>query len=133
MTEPAITSRADVTTSAPDRCAKQLRSHLSRKIEFTTNGAVSSATVGGATAQIVVGDRVLTLLASGDDEQAVAFAEDVLGSHLERFGQRNELTVSWTRGPDVQGDRHLHGPPPPELEPDPERRPPGYNPPGLRS
>jgi hypothetical protein len=102
MTQPAIISRADVPTDAPDRYAKQLLSHLGRKIEFTTDGAVSTATVGGASAQIVVGDGVLTLLASANDEQAVAFAEHVLGSHLERFGQRNELAVSWTRRSDGQ-------------------------------
>jgi hypothetical protein len=96
MHEPAITSRADVATDTPDRYAKQLISHLGHKIEFVTDGAVSAATVGGASAQIVVGEGVLTLLASGDDEQAVALAEHVLGSHLERFGHRNELTVIWT-------------------------------------
>jgi hypothetical protein len=100
MTRPAITSRADVPTDAPDRYAKQLVSHLGRKIEFTSDGHVSTAAIGGATAEVVVGDGVLTLLASGDDEQDVAQAEHVLGSHLERFGQRNQLAVAWTRGPD---------------------------------
>lgn len=103
MTQPAITSRADVPTDAPDRYAKQLVAHLGRKIEFVTDGPVSAATVGGATAQVVVGDHRLTLLASGDDERAVALAEHVLGSHLERFGQRNELAFAWSRGPDGQG------------------------------
>jgi hypothetical protein len=27
----------------------------------------------------------------------LARVEDVLGRHLERFGQRNELVVSWVR------------------------------------
>jgi len=40
---------------------------------------------------------VLTLLASGPDEQAVATVEHVLGSHLLRFATREELTVAWSR------------------------------------
>jgi hypothetical protein len=93
-----LTSRADVRTDAPARYAKQLVSHLGHRIEFTTEGDTSTATLGDATAQIIVGDGVLTLLASGSDEEGVERVERVLGSHLERFGQRNELTVTWTRG-----------------------------------
>lgn len=92
-----ISSRADVATPTPERYAKQLLSHLGRKIEWTTDGATSTATIGDATGTIVVGDGVLTLLASGADEAGVARVEDVLGRHLVRFGQRNELTVTWVR------------------------------------
>lgn len=95
--EPLITSRGDVPTSAPGRYAKQLLTHLGRKLEFTTDGVISTAAIGAATAQIVVGDGVLSLIATSTDEKAVARAEHVLGNHLERFGQRSELTVAWTR------------------------------------
>ena len=102
--EPLITSRADVATNTPDRYAKQLVAHLGRKLEFTTDSATSTAALGAATAQIVVGDGTLSLIASGTDEEAVTRAEYVLGSHLERFGQRNELTVTWTRSGSVVPD-----------------------------
>ena len=91
-------SRADVTTAAPARYAKQLVSHLSRKVAFTTDGDTSTVRLGEATGQVVVGDGVLVLLASGPDQEAVAQVEDVLGGHLERFGARDGLTVDWTRG-----------------------------------
>ena len=91
-------SRADVPTDSPVRYAKQLVSHLGHKVAFTTEGSTSKALIGGATAHVVVGDGVLTLLAEGEDEAGVALVEHVLGSHLERFGQRSELTVRWTRG-----------------------------------
>lgn len=94
---PLLTSRADVRTEAPDRYAKQLVSHLGRKVEFTRHGDTSTAVIGGATAEVVVGVGVLTLRASGADEASVSTVEHVLGSHLERFGQRNELTVTWVR------------------------------------
>ena len=101
MTAPLIRSRAEVVTDAPARYAKQLVSHLGRKVGFTTGstpeGATSTAQIAGATAQVVVGEDVLVLLASGQEERDVARVEHVLGSHLERFATRSELTVTWTR------------------------------------
>ena len=94
-----IGSRADVATDAPARYAKQLVSHLGRKLVFTGDAVIAPATavIGAATAGIVVGEGVLTLEAAGDDEESVARVEHVLGSHLERFGQRDALTVRWVR------------------------------------
>lgn len=82
---------------SPARYAKQLLSHLGHKVVFVTDGASSTATIGDGTAEVVVGDNVITLLATGNTEQSVALIEHVLGSHLERFDARHELTVVWTR------------------------------------
>ena len=94
-----IGSRADVATGAPARYAKQLVAHLGRKLVFTGDAVTTPATavIGAATAGIVVGEGVLTLEAAGDDEESVARAEHVLGSNLERFAQREALTVRWVR------------------------------------
>ncbi len=99
-TAPAtIAYRADVPTGAPARYAKQLISHLGRKVPFTGDAVTAPATafIGTATGGIVVGDGVLTLLAAGDDEESVARVRDVLGGHLERFAQREALSVRWLR------------------------------------
>ena len=96
-TAAAVTSRADVPTDQPARYAKQLISHLGRKLDFTTVGPVSTAAVGAGTGQVVVGEGVLTLLVSGPDEESVATVEHVLGSHLLRFAAREELTAAWSR------------------------------------
>lgn len=98
-----ITSRADIATDMPGRYAKQLVAHLGRKLTFTTDGATSTAAIGAGTGQVIVGDGVLTLPAAGPDEEAVATVEHVLGSHLEQFGQRNELAVRWDRSADAAG------------------------------
>ena len=45
---------------------------------------------------VLVGEGVLTLLAQAPDEESLERVKHVLGSHLERFGQRNELAVHWT-------------------------------------
>jgi uncharacterized protein len=90
-----LSSRADVPTDAPERYAKQLVSHLGRKTEWTTDGAVSTAAIAGGTGVVQVGEGVLTLLAEAADAETLDRVQDVLGRHLERFGQRSELTVVW--------------------------------------
>jgi hypothetical protein len=96
MTAP-LSSRADVATDAPERYAKQLVAHLGRRTEWTTEGPVSTATIAGGTGVIEVGEGVLTMLAEASDTETLDRVKDVLGRHLERFGQRNELTVVWTQ------------------------------------
>ena len=44
-----LTARADVLTTDPDRYAKQLVSHLGRRVDFATEGAISSARFGEGT------------------------------------------------------------------------------------
>jgi hypothetical protein len=102
MTTPGsdtLSYRADVVTDAPERYAKQLVAHLGRKVAFvdaeTPAGPGSTVEIGSATGSVVPGDGVLVLLASGNDADDVARAQHVLGSHLERFGQRAELLVTW--------------------------------------
>jgi uncharacterized protein len=91
-----LSARADVPTDTPERYAKQLVAHLGRRLEWATDGGTSTARVGEGTGQVVVGDGVLTLLAEAPDAEGLARVQDVLGRHLERFGQRNELVVSWS-------------------------------------
>ncbi len=92
-------SRADVSTAVPGRYAKQLVSHLGRKVEFVQDGDTWTAHVAGAVARITVQDRLLVLQAEAPDDQGLARLEGALGNHLERFGQRRELTVTWQRTP----------------------------------
>ena len=98
MTAP-LRASADVRTDVPERYAKQLVSHLGRKVEFTTEGETSTATFFEfGTGSVVVGEGVLALLAESSAPEGLARVQHVLGSHLERFGQRNELTVTWGTG-----------------------------------
>jgi len=46
----------------------------------------------------------LVLEAAAEDAESLAHVEDVLGRHLERFGAKRELMVTWQRGgPDETG------------------------------
>ncbi len=94
----ARSSRADVRTDAPARYAKQLVSHLGRKATFTQDADGGWTTVvGDARGRIVVGDGVLSLRVEAPDDETLTRLEQAFGGHLERFGARAELTVSWHR------------------------------------
>ncbi len=93
-----LSSRADVVTDTPERYAKQLVSHLGRRVTFRVEEDTSTAEFGDGTGSVLCGDGVLVLLAQAPDEETLARVEHVLGSHLERFAHRSELRVAWRRG-----------------------------------
>jgi hypothetical protein len=94
-----LTAHADVITDAPDRYAKQLISHLGRKLTFSTDGATSRFTLDEAGGGIEVRNGVVRLTAHAPDIAGLDRVMDVLGRHLERFGARAGLQVAWTGGP----------------------------------
>ena len=97
-----LTSRADVATDAPARYAKQLISHLGRKVPFTEDGdGAWSLAIDDARGRIVVGDGVLALHVEAPDEEMLGRLEHAFGNHLERFGARAGLSVDWHRSVDV--------------------------------
>ena len=95
-----LTSTAVVPTDHAARYAKQLLSHLGRKAGVTPiDGEPDGGLLRLSAGTGVVRPRAdhLLLEASADDAESLALVEDVLGRHLERFGARRELTVSWRR------------------------------------
>ena len=96
-----LESTAVVTTDAPERYAKQLLAHLGRKNTVETIAGVRQ---GGrlvftyGTATIRPEDYRLVLEAAAEDPDSLAHVEDVLARHLERFGAKRELVVTWQRG-----------------------------------
>lgn len=90
-------SQADVPTDRPARYGKQLASHLGRRIDFTEGTDQWTAEVDGSRLLIAAAGGSLRLEVHAPDADAQARYEDVLGRHLERFGQRDELTVHWVR------------------------------------
>ena len=92
-----LTANAYVATDAAPRYVKQLVAHLGRKVPVHDIGGGHRLAFGfGAGDVSAVPDGVL-LVATAADEESLARVQDVLGRHLERFGQRNELTVDWRR------------------------------------
>ena len=93
------TSQAKVVTDAAPRYAKQLLSHLGRKARVEPlpdepDGGRLVFERGTGTVRSA-GDHIL-LVAEAADEESLRHVEDVLARHLERFGARRELVVTWT-------------------------------------
>ena len=102
-----LKSTAVVATDAPERYAKQLLSHLGRKNTVET---VEGERQGGrllfsyGTGTVRPEDNHLVLEATAEDPDSLAHVEEVLARHLERFGAKRELAVTWQRGrPDGAG------------------------------
>jgi hypothetical protein len=94
MTSPHTATASVATDNAP-RYAKQLASHLGRRSEIREVGEDIAIvlTVGQCLLHSTAAALELTATAGSDDDLRVV--TKVVGSHLERFGQRNELAVTW--------------------------------------
>jgi hypothetical protein len=96
-----ITATASVATPTPQRYAKQLAGHLGRRLEVReeTDGLrlMFSDGDGAPSGDCLLRseDAALELSASAAAPADLERITQVVGSHLERFGQRNELTVVW--------------------------------------
>ena len=95
-----LRSTAVVPTDAAVRYAKQLLAHVGRKagvepVDGEPDAGRLTLSVGTGIVRPRADHLLLEALAA--DEESLAGVEDVLGRHLERFGARRELTVSWRR------------------------------------
>lgn len=93
-----LTATAVVATDAPERYAKQLASHLGRRAEVRHEDAGTRILLTSGDCLLLARPGALELHAAADSGEALDRVKDVVGGHLERFGQRNELRVTWTRG-----------------------------------
>lgn len=91
-------TQATVLTDRPERYGKQLVSHLGRKKGGQWSPETRSGTINLSSGQATVtakdGELHLRIVASAAELPRL---EDVVGRHLVRFGQRDELTVTWER------------------------------------
>ncbi len=96
MSDPARAT-ALVPTDRPDRYAKQLASHLSRRSEIHEEPDGTRVVLTRGECLLRPEDDGLRLEAEAPDDKSLDIVTDVIGRHLERFGQRNELQVEWSR------------------------------------
>lgn len=97
MPEP-LTASATVSTPTPERYAKQLAAHLGRRCEIREEpGGIRVVLADTGDCLLASRDGALDLSATAQGPQELDRVMQVVGSHLERFGQRNELQVSWHR------------------------------------
>ena len=91
-----VTSTSRVATDRGERYRKQLASHFGNKVEVeqSTAGTVLKWGFGGTTT-LSVEDDALVMLAAADDGETLDRVKDVTGRHLERFGEKDSLVVTW--------------------------------------
>ena len=86
---------ATVATATPARYAKQLASHFGRRCEIREEADGVRIVFGEGSCLVQPREDTLDLVVSAPSRPDVDRLTQVVGSHLERFGQRNELQVSW--------------------------------------
>ncbi|MET8076472.1 DUF2218 domain-containing protein [Streptomyces sp. NPDC005303] len=92
-------SEARVATERPHRYAKQLASHLGRRSQTTwdeDSGEGSLLFQNGGKGSLTATEGALLLTLETESEH-LDLLEGVVGSHLVRFGSKDELVVEWTR------------------------------------
>lgn len=93
----SLSSRADVVTERPERWAKQLVSHISHKAPHERTEGGDELTIGDGLGVVAVRPGLVVLEAYANSDETLARVEDVLGRHLERFAEKDGLTVVWSR------------------------------------
>jgi hypothetical protein len=89
------TSHASVPSERADRYVKQLLSHLGRKAGVTLTGDGHRLSLSAGTCVVRSVQGRIELTAEAETEQALHAVEDVVARHLVRFGQRDELRITW--------------------------------------
>lgn len=89
-----VTARAATDRGA--RYAKQLASHLGRKIATSVDDAgVATVRLEDATAVLTPTAAALEMTFSGGSEEALGRLAGVVASHLERFAAKDGVVVEW--------------------------------------
>ena len=92
----SVTATSRVATERGERYRKQLASHFGNKIEVAEepSGTVLKWGFGGTTT-LTVEPGALVLLADSEDAETLDRVKEVTGRHLERFGEKDGLVVTW--------------------------------------
>jgi uncharacterized protein len=92
----SVISTARVGTDRGERYRKQLASHFGNRIEVAESPAETVLTWGfGGTTTLRVEPAALVMEAEANDQQTLDQVKDVTGRHLERFGEKEGLVVTW--------------------------------------
>jgi hypothetical protein len=91
-----VTATSRVATERGERYRKQLASHFGNKVEVVEepSGTVLRWGFGGTTT-LTVEAGALVVRADAEDAETLDRVKDVTGRHLERFGEKDGLVVTW--------------------------------------
>jgi hypothetical protein len=91
-----IRSRAEVATAKPVPYMRQLCKHFGHKVDASFGEDSGYIQFEFGRCELHADEGKLTLSVSAADEESHERMERVIGSHLERFGRRDELVVTWS-------------------------------------
>lgn len=92
-----VTATASVATATPERYAKQLAAHLGRRCEVSEDVDGTRLVFADGDCLLRPAEGTLDLHVSATGPAELDRLTSVVGAHLERFGQRQELRVTWRR------------------------------------
>jgi uncharacterized protein len=90
-----LTGHAVVTTDKPVAYMRQLCKHFGHKVPATYDDRTGRIEFGAGDCDLTADAEALKLEITAGEAAQVQRLQDVVGSHLERFGRRDELTVTW--------------------------------------
>jgi hypothetical protein len=89
-------STAAVATEKPAPYMKQLCRHFGHKVDASFDDERGSITFAmGRCGLDATQPGILQLHVEAEDAAGIERTQNVIGSHLERFGRRDALSVSW--------------------------------------
>jgi uncharacterized protein len=92
----SVTATSRVATERGERYRKQLASHFGNKIEVAEESSGTMLKWGfGGTTTLTVEPGALVLRADAEDAETLDRVKEVTGRHLERFGEKDGLVVTW--------------------------------------
>jgi len=95
MSTEQIRSRAAVPTDKPVAYMRQLCKHFGHKVDASFGDDSGYIQFEFGRCELHTFARTLNLEVSAADAESHERMERVIGSHLERFGRRDELSVTW--------------------------------------
>jgi hypothetical protein len=90
-----VRSRAEVATDKPVAYMRQLCKHFGHKVDASFDEDSGYIQFEFGRCELHTADGALELEVSAADAEGHERMERVIGSHLERFGRRDELNVTW--------------------------------------
>ena len=92
-----ITSSAHVVTSKPSAYLKQLCRHFGHRNEVEFDDLAGEIRLASGVCALDAGAPAeLALVATATDAESLEALQRVIGGHLERFGIKDELVVTWS-------------------------------------
>lgn len=90
-----LLARAEVSTGKARRYMKALCNHFDRKAKASYNDVNGQIEFSFGNCTLQAADNRLFITASAENSKQLERTQQVIASHLVKFGQKDELHVNW--------------------------------------